>query len=161
MEIAGDGKMHIQFEEMTRKIFQSFGFPAEKLTYRTKTGNKLEIDGFVQYLPNSGIIDAKSGKKFSCNNKEVGIMMQYIENFREHVHKGTKYSLSFFGYVYGEKFENSSNFKRIIMDSGIPGARISAIELVKLKERFDRKEITKEEIWNLFQKKGEITAIDY
>lgn len=161
LEIAGNGKMHIEFEEKTRNIFQSFGLPTEKLTFTTTTGNDLEIDGFVQNKPNSGIIDAKSGKKFSCGNKEVGIMKDYIKNFKEYVYKGNNFRLGFFAYVYGKKFENNANFKRIIKESGIPGARISSTELVKLKEKFDSKEIFKEQIWKLFQKNDEITSFDY
>jgi len=161
LEISGNGKMHVEFEDKTRKIFQSFGFPAEKLTFTTQTGNQLEIDGFVQNKSNSGVIDAKSGKKFSCNNKEVGIMKDYIKNFKEYEYNDNKFNMAFFAYVYGKKFENEGNFKRIIQDSGISGARISAIELVKLKVAFDSKDVTKEEIWKLFQKNGEITSVDY
>lgn len=161
LQIASDGKMHEEFEDMTRKIFQSFGFPTEKLTFTTETGNQLVIDGFVQNNPYSGVIDAKSGNKFSCGNKDVGIMKDYIKNFKEHVHKGIKFKLEFFAYVYGRKFENERNFKRIIKESGFSGTKISAPELLRLKESFENGKITRDEIWKLFKKNDEIASSDY
>ena len=161
LEISGNGKLHAEFEAKTREIFKTFGFPIDKLTHTLPSTNRLEIDGFVQDKPFSGIIDAKSGKKFSCNNKEVGIMGQYIENFKKYHHNGIDFELIFFAYVYGKKFENLTNFCRIIKDTEICGSIISAIELVKLKKKFELDKISKDKIWKLFQKNGEITSLDY
>lgn len=159
LEVAPDGDRNQEFESMTREIFESFGFPTEKIEAMTETGNKLKIDGFVQNVPNllSGVIDAKSGKKFSCGNKEVGIMRDYIKHFANREIKGKAYRLDFFAYIYGKKFDNKSNFKRIMKETGIHGAIISAHELLRLKEKFDRKEITNDRIWELFKKDDEIT----
>lgn len=161
LEIASDGNKYKEFEEMTRRIFRSFGFPTEKITVSTGTGNELEVDGFVQNSSHSGIIDAKSGKKFSCGNKEVGIMKDYINRFRIYTHNGKTYSLEFFAYIYGKKFENMSNFGRIIKETGIPGAVISASELLKLRNQFEQSKISKEEIWDIFRRGKEITSFDY
>ena len=161
LEVAPDGNRHEEFEEMTRKIFNSFNFPTEKISFTTKTGNRLVIDGFVQNKSYSGIIDAKSGKKFSCNNKEVGIMKDYIDRFRAYTHNNMLYNLEFFAYVYGKKFDNLRNFHRIITESGIKGAIISASELLKLKEKFEHREISQKDIWELFKRNKEITSFDY
>lgn len=161
LEVASDGKKYEEFEEMTREIFRSFGFPVDKTTLRLKTGNELELDGFVRNDTRSGIIDAKSGKKFSCGNKEVGIMKDYIDNFRIHVHDDIKYNLEFFAYVYGKKFDNKGNFERIIHESKVQGAIISANELLNIKKKFDQKKISKENIWALCKSGKEITSFDY
>jgi len=161
LAVAVNGKKHGEFEDMTRKIFRSFGLPTDKITVKVGPTNKLEIDGFVQNFPQSGIIDSKSGKKFSCSNKEVGIMKDYIKNFKKYRHKGKYYKLGFFAYIYGNKFDNKNNFRRIIRESGTPGAVISAHELLKLKERFDAKKISGEKIWKLFKKNDEINSFDY
>lgn len=161
LEVAPDGNKHEEFEEMTRKIFRSFDFPIEKISIPTETGNKLIVDGFVQNNISSGIIDAKSGKKFSCGNKEVGIMKDYINRFRIYVHNGTSYNLEFFAYVYGKKFDNKRNFKRIIEETGISGAVISASEMLKLKEKYEQGKISQRAVWELFKKNKEITSFDY
>lgn len=161
LQIAINGDKHEEFEEMTREIFRSFGFPTDKISISTSTGNQLEIDGFVQKNTSSGIIDAKSGKKFACGNKEVGIMKDYIAGFRKYHYKSTDYKLEFFAYIYGNKFENMSNLRRISAETKIQGAAISAHELLKLKEKFEQSRISKEEIWNLFKKNKEITSFDY
>ncbi|NIP61703.1 MAG: hypothetical protein GWN01_13485 [Nitrosopumilaceae archaeon] len=161
LKVATDGSKNREFEEMTREIFRGMGFPTDKITETLQSGNQLTIDGFVQHGKKSGIIDAKSGKQYSLSNSQVGIMKDYISTFKNYRHNGTDFSAEFFAYVFGKRFRNASNFNRIIKQSGLDGSIISANELLKLKQAFDSKKISKDKIWRLFRKNGEISSYDY
>ena len=67
----------------------------------------------------------------------------------------------FFGYVFGRKFSNPQGFERISAQSGVNGFIISAVNLLHCMKAFDEKKITREQIWTLFKKNGEITSFDY
>jgi len=155
-------KTTIEFENVTRKIFNHFGFTATEETISNPHGGTYSMEIFLINGKESAIVDAKSyGKGFTCSHEMADKMVQYVNKFKNAIINRKKYDLTFFAYVYGKKFSNESNFDGIISQTEICGSRISADELLILLKNFDEKKISKQEIWKLFQKNGEITSLDY
>lgn len=152
LQVAGDGKRWKEFEEMTAEIFKRMGFSVGKQKEVKFSKNQSGfLDGYITFNTNSGIIDAKSGKGFSCGNMAVGIMKDYIKKAQKF-----PFQLEFFGYVYGRKFSNNSGFERIQKESKTNGFRISAMNLLNLIKSVESGKISKEEVWNLFKSNGEV-----
>ena len=159
LDVAQDGKKYEQFEIMTNQILNIFGFTVEtKVKVKFTDQQEGEIDTLLTYNSEYGVIDEKSGKKFSCGNERVGTMKDYIAQARK-FSDDTK--VKFFGYVYGKKFSNVGGFNRIRKEMEIDGFIISASNLLALLSAFKSKKITHKQIWKLFQKNGEITSLDY
>ena len=158
LTIAQDGKKHEEFEIMTNKILRIFGFNVQTKVKVTFTDEQEgEIDTLVTYNSESGVIDEKAGKNFSCGNERVGPMEDYIKEAR----KISDTTVKFFGYVYGKKFSTPGGFNRIREEMKINGFRISAANLLSCLDAFNNNKITPKQIWKLFQKNGEITSLDY
>lgn len=157
--VAGDGDRWQEFETMTNDIFKKMGFNVgyQKPVNLSSTQRGF-LDGYITLGSKAGLIDSKSGKGFSCGNKEVGVMKDYIKEAKK---LSGANQLEFFGYVYGRKFSNTQGFERISAQSGVNGFRISAVNLLHCMKAFDDMKISKEQLWNLFQKNGEITVFDY
>ena len=152
LEVAGDGNRWEEFQEMTNGIFKKFGFNVERQQQvQFSPGQSGYLDGYITHRLKAGFIDSKSGKKFDCGNKEVGVMKDYITKA-----KALPTQLEFFGYVFGRKFSNTEGFNRIISESGLHGFRISAMNLLYLMKEFDSGKISKDEIWILFKSSNEI-----
>jgi hypothetical protein len=152
LEVAGDGNRWEEFQEMTNGIFKKFGFNVERQQHlQFSPGQSGYLDGYITHRLKAGFIDSKSGKKFDCGNKEVGVMKDYITKA-----KALPVQLEFFGYVFGRKFSNTEGFNRIISESGLHGFRISAMNLLYLMKEFDIGKISKDEIWILFKSNNEI-----
>jgi hypothetical protein len=157
--IAQDGKKHEEFEIITNKILKNFGFNVQAKVKVTFTDEQEgEIDTLVTYNSESGVIDEKAGKNFSCGNERVGPMEDYIKEARK-ISDTTK--VKFFGYVYGKKFSTPGGFNRIREEMKIDGFRISAANLLLCLDAFKNNKIASKQIWKLFQKNGEITSLDY
>tara|TARA_Y100001936_G_scaffold190862_1_gene189845 strand:+ start:486 stop:2012 length:1527 start_codon:yes stop_codon:yes gene_type:complete len=155
LEVAGDGNRHEEFEIMTNQILKKIGFDVKaKVTVKLSDEQEGEIDTLVTYNSESGVIDEKAGKNFSCGNERVGPMENYIREARK-ISDTTK--VKFFGYVYGRKFSTPGGFNRIREEMKIDGFRISASNLYSLFTDFHKEKISKEEIWNLFKSNGEIS----
>lgn len=156
--VGGDGDRWQEFEKMTNDIFKKIGFNVgyQKPVKLSSTQNGF-LDGYVTLGSNAGLIDSKAGKEFSCGNKEVGVMKDYIREAK----KFPDHQFEFFGYVYGRKFSNSRGFDRISSETEIKGFRISAVNLLHCMKAFDDKKISKEQLWELFQKNDEILSFDY
>jgi hypothetical protein len=159
LTIAQDGEKHEEFESMTNQILKKFGFNVQAKVKVTFTDEQEgEIDTLVTYNSESGVIDEKAGKNFSCGNEKVGPMEDYIKEARK-ISDATK--VKFFGYVYGKKFSTPGGFNRICKEMKIDGFRISAANLLLCLDAFNNNKITPKQIWKLFQKNGEITSLDY
>lgn len=159
LTVAGDGDRWQEFETMTNKIFNKIGFdvgPQKRVTL--SAGQKGFLDGYITLGSKAGFIDSKSGKGFSCGNREVGIMKDYIKEAKKL--SGDR-QFEFFGYVYGRKFSNPQGFERISAQSGVKGFRISAVNLLQLMKAIKEKKILLQKIWDLFKKNGEISSFDY
>lgn len=159
LAVAGDGNKWKEFEAMTNKIFENVGLGVDhQKRIALSAGQKGFLDGYITLGSEAGIIDSKSGKGFSCGNKEVGVMKDYIKEAKK---LSVDKQLQFFGYVYGRKFSNPQGFERISAQSGVNGFRISAVNLLHCMKALSDQKISKEQIWNLFQKNREITVFDY
>ena len=158
LSIAQDGKQHEEFEVMTNQILKNFGFNVQaKVKVKFSDEQEGEIDTLLTFNSESGVIDEKAGKNFSCGNERVGPMENYIREAR----KISDTKIKFFGYVYGKKFSTPGGFNRIREEMKIDGFRISASNLLLCLDAFNNKKITPKQIWKLFQKNGEITSLDY
>ena len=154
LEVAGDGDRHEEFEIMTNKILNKIGFDVQaKVKVKFSEEQEGVIDTLVTYNSESGVIDEKAGKKFSCGNERVGPMENYIREARK-ISDTTK--VKFFGYVYGRKFSTPGGFNRIRKEMKIDGFRISASNLYSLFTDFRKGKISKDDVWKLFKSNGEI-----
>ena len=154
LEVAGDGDRHEEFEIMTNQILKKFGFDVQaKVMVKLSNEQEGEIDTLVTYNSESGVVDEKAGKNFSCGNERVGPMEDYIREARK-ISDTTK--VKFFGYVYGRKFSTPGGFNRIREEMKIDGFRISASNLYSLFTDFREEKISKDGVWNLFKSNGEI-----
>ena len=153
-EVAGDGDRHEEFEIMTNQILKKIGFDVKaKVRVKLSDEQEGEIDTLVTYNSESGVVDEKAGKNFSCGNERVGPMEDYIREARK-ISDTTK--VKFFGYVYGRKFSTPGGFNRIREEMKIDGFRISASNLYSLFTDFREEKISKDGVWNLFKSNGEI-----
>ena len=159
LTVAQDGKKHEEFELMTNQILKNFGFILQaKVKVKFSDEQEGEIDTLLTYNSESGVIDEKAGKNFSCGNERVGPMENYIREARK-ISDTTK--VKFFGYVYGKKFSTPGGFNRIREEMEIDGFRISASNLLSCLTAFENKKITSKQIWKLFQKNEEITSLNF
>ncbi len=160
LTVSEDGKMYGEFEKMTNDIFKKMGFNvnSQKKIQHSSSTQKGFLDGFMKFGSKSGFFDCKAGKGFSCGNKEVGVMKDYITAIKK-IPEAKQFE--FFGYVFGTKFANVSGFNRISSQTKVDGFRISAVSLLSCLEAFKNKKISKAQIWELFQKNDEITFQDY
>lgn len=157
--VGGDGNRWQEFEKMTNDIFKKMGFDVGYQKHlKLSSTQSGYLDGYVTLGSKAGLIDSKAGKGFSCGNKEVGVMKDYI---REAKKISADKHLEFFGYVYGRTFSNSQGFERISTETGIRGFRISAVNLLHYMKAIMDKKTSKDQIWKLFQKNDEITPFDY
>ncbi|WP_428325402.1 AlwI family type II restriction endonuclease [Nitrosopumilus sp.] len=159
LAVAGNGNKWKEFETMSNQIFSKFGVKVDhQKKIALSDGQKGFLDGYITFGDESGLIDSKAGKGFSCSNDKVGVMKDYISEASK---ISDKHSLRFFGYVYGRKFSNIGGFDRICKQTKVNGFRISAVNLLQMMKTYDENKISKEEIWILLQKNGEITPLDY
>jgi len=156
--VGGDGDRWQEFEKMTNAIFKKIGFDVGyQKRVKLSSTQKGFLDGYVTLNSKAGLIDSKAGKGFSCGNKEVGVMKDYIREAKKISDK----QFEFFGYVYGRTFSNPQGFERISAETGVKGFRISAVNLLHCMKAVIDKNTSKEQIWELFQKNNEITPFDY
>jgi|APSaa5957512535_1039671.scaffolds.fasta_scaffold05657_7 hypothetical protein len=156
--VGGDGDRWQEFEKMTNDIFKKMGFTVGyQKRVKLSSTQKGFLDGYVTLGSESGLIDSKAGKGFSCGNKEVGVMKDYI---REAKKFSDDKQFKFFGYVYGRIFSNHQGFERISAETGIKGFRISAVNLLHCMNAVQDNKVSKEQIWEQFQKNDEITSFD-
>ena len=128
MECAGNGRLHGEFEDLTRMMFTNMGFETGKRkTSRTGHGNPGEIDGLIlnKQAGLSGILECKAGSVYSFSKGDVEKMKHvYIRHFKKRKIDGTPYLLDFFVYVVERKATSLGNFRGIIAETTIRGSDI-------------------------------------
>lgn len=164
MECAGNGRLHREFEELTRMMFTNMGFETSKRkTSRTGHGNPGEIDGLIlnRQTGLSGILECKAGSVYSFSKGDVEKMKHvYIRHFKKKKIDGTQYMLDFFTYVVGRKATSLDNFRGIISETSIRGSMIYANDFLRLYHMHQQKRTNPVRIWGLFKTGKHITRND-
>ncbi|MBM3910588.1 MAG: AlwI family type II restriction endonuclease [Thaumarchaeota archaeon] len=165
IKYAESGKDNSVFEKMTREIFCDMGFETKKQAIRKKSfAGKHEIDGLIlnHEKTKSGLLECKSGKKYSLSNKDCELMKNaYIPKFQKFSLAFKTYILDFFVYVIGSKFTGYGNFEDISKSTSLPGAIIYARDLLTLYDKFKSGQIKAQPVWNLFTRNKHITPADF
>lgn len=153
------------FEKMTREIFSDMGFETKKQSIRKKASSgKHEIDGLIlnHEETKSGLLECKSGKKYSLSNKDCELMKNaYIPKFRKFPSAFKIYVLDFFVYVIGNKFTGMGNFEDIIESTKLPGTIIYARDLLALYDQCKSGRLENKNVWNLFKLNKHLTSKDF
>ena len=136
LRCARDGSEHAEFEEVTRKLFESMGFEVRKERAARRGGvGTAEVDGLVlsPEAGMSGILECKGGGKYSFPVGDCEKMKHvYIDRFRTRRVGGRRYDLDFFAYVVGTAAGGMANFAGIARETGVRGSVVYARDLLRL-----------------------------
>lgn len=164
MECAGNGRLHGEFEELTRMMFTDMGFETDKRkTSGAGHGKPGEIDGLIlnKQAGLSGILECKAGSVYSFSKGDAEKMKHvYIKHFKKKRIDGTQYMLDFFTYIVGRKATSLDNFRGIIAETSIRGSVIYANDFLRLYRMHQQKRTNPVRIWGLFKTGKHITRSD-
>jgi len=163
LRCARDGSKHAEFEEVTRKMFESMGFIVRKERAARRGGGTAEVDGLVlsPEAGMSGILECKGGGKYSFPVGDCEKMKHvYIDRFRTKVIGGKRYDLDFFVYVVGTAAGGMSNFEGIAEETGVRGSVVHARDLLRLHAEVAGRRLSPMAAWRMLKCNRRITQQD-
>lgn len=146
------------FEIATAEIFKEiFGFKAEHIG---NIGRRPDVVVVSEEFEYGAILDAKAySKGYSLRIGQRDRMRDYIENYNEYAL--SKDSLAFFAYVVSDyKDTMDAQILEVFLQNGVPGAAVTARDLIRLVEVHQDSPLTHGDFRSLFTLNRAITWKD-
>ena len=163
MRCARNGADHAEFEELTRRMFESMGFAVRKAKVARRGGGTAEVDGLVLSgeAGMSGILECKGGGRYAFPVGDCEKMKHvYIDRFRSKTVGGRRYDLDFFVYVVGTSAGGMKNFEGIARDARVRGSVIYAPDLLRLRREVVAGRLSPMAAWAMLKCNRRVTQQD-